>query len=210
MMQITDQIHQAFLEIVRSNAIPVDRHLPERIRDLGRAATYAIATNRRTHRSTDRSSYPFQTAHPPCLPRRLDCLGVVLLPHPANCFLPRHAVEHRQRGKRRSRSSSTTTTSHLDNFTVAGAPQDLPQSIQRIQPVSRNPEVRPDDPAIRPRRHRPLGQRQQKVGALIRNLTELPTPHTSARRQHQRPAHLSIIPEAPLPQHRRASSAVAA
>jgi hypothetical protein len=148
--------------------------------DTIRAASCATATNWPPRRSTDRSSYSSQTAHPPCLPRRLDCLGVVLLPHPADCFLRRHSVENRQRRKCCSRSSSTTTTGHLDNFTVAGAPQELLQSIQRIQPVSRNPELRPDDAAIRPRRHRSLGQRQQKVGALIRNLTELPAPHPSA------------------------------
>lgn len=38
MMPFTDQIHQAFLGIVRSSALPVDRDLPERIRDLGTSA----------------------------------------------------------------------------------------------------------------------------------------------------------------------------
>jgi len=46
---------------------------------------------------------------------------------------------------------------------------------------------------MRPRRHRPLSQRQQKVRALMRNLIELPTPHPCARRQHDSPAHSSII-----------------
>lgn len=34
MMHITDQIHRAFVDVVRSGAIPVDHNLPDRIRDL--------------------------------------------------------------------------------------------------------------------------------------------------------------------------------
>lgn len=34
MMQITDQIHSAFVDAARSGAIPVDHNLPDRIRDL--------------------------------------------------------------------------------------------------------------------------------------------------------------------------------
>jgi len=121
-----------------------------------------------------------------------------LLPHPADCFLRRHAIEHRQRCKGGSRSSSTTPAGHFDNLTGAGAPQSLLQSVHSIQLVSRNPKVRPDDPAIWPRRHRPFRQRQKKVCALIRNLSQPPTPHPSTRRQRDGFAHPSSMPEAPL------------
>ena len=144
-------------------------------------------------RPSGRSWHPFQATHPPRLPRRLGGPRVVLLPHPADCCIRGHAVEHRQRGECRSRSSSTTAARHLDDFTVPGALQGLPQRIQSIQPVSRNPEVGPGDPPMRPRRRRPLSQRQQKVRALMRNLIELPTAHPGARRQHHSPAHSSII-----------------
>lgn len=129
-----------------------------------------------------------ELADVPLLPRRLDGVLVEVLPDVRHGVPRRHSVEDGEARERGPRTPSSTGAGDLD--ALVGQPRpDVDEQAARRRPVSRQPEVGPAQPLLRPRRR---GRRpSEQVDAAIRRRTRRnPTPqpataHRASRRQHQ-------------------------
>jgi hypothetical protein len=84
--------------------------------------------------------------------------------HPVDRVVGRQAVQDSQGGKRGAGPPAAPAARNLDLLSVPGPPQRLLQTVQSINLIRRNPEVRPPDPAMRPGWQWPVGEGQQEVG----------------------------------------------
>ena len=66
-----------------------------------------------------------------------------LLPDPSHRLVRRQTVEHCQRGERRPGPAHATPAGHLHPLAAQGPAVRLPQCVERIAGVERDPEVRP-------------------------------------------------------------------
>lgn len=153
--------------------------------------------------STDADGHlPVEPSDVPSLPRRLHGSVVVVLSNVGDGSGRGHAVEHGQAGQRGAGPTTTTTTCDLDAV-VGGAVPGFDQSITCGSAIRWKAEVRPPQPAVRPRRRIGLvaEQVEPEVGrrpAWDRR-SQGSTSHDATARQHEDTLALRV----PVMRHER-------
>src|SRR5215472_14521667 len=94
-------------------------------------------------------SLQWKVGNVPPLPGRLDRVAVVVPPHECHRLTRRHAVQHGDAGEGGAGPAAATPAGNLYTLCL-GATPGFEQRLPCIARVSRQPEVRPPDPACIP------------------------------------------------------------